>query len=55
MFIWDLLRAIPWYGWIAIVAVLAWSVESIAKAVLKHRERMEMIRHGIDPRKRTGE
>jgi len=47
----NVMESIPWYAWIPIVAIIVGGVSSIIKLSHKHRERMEMIRHGIDPRK----
>ncbi len=43
-----MLSFLPWYAWIAIVAIICGSLTSIAKMLIKHRERMERIRHGDD-------
>jgi hypothetical protein len=43
----------PWYGWVAIAAILSvfitGGVTETIKCVLKHRERMAMIRMGMNP------
>jgi len=30
-------------------AIVAWAVYAISKAMIRHRERMAKIEHGIDP------
>lgn len=45
----DVLTAIPWYAWVAIVAIIGGTVSGIVKVVLRHQERMERIRRGMDP------
>ena len=44
------MQSIPWFGWIAIVAILCGTIPSIMVAYYRHEERMEMIRKGVDPR-----
>jgi hypothetical protein len=39
----------PWFGWVAIVAILMMSMSGAASALLRHRERMAMIRMGMHP------
>jgi len=43
------LTALPWFAWVAIVAILIGGINQIVKAILTHNERMEKIRHGLDP------
>ena len=45
----QVLHALPWYAWIAIVAIIGTTVRSVVKMSHQHRERMEMIRQGLDP------
>jgi hypothetical protein len=45
----ELIRAIPWYAWIVIVAILAGAFQSIVKAIHRHEEKMAMIKQGKDP------
>ncbi len=47
----DFLRAIPWYAWVAIVAILAGAFQSTVKAIHRHEEKMAMIKQGMDPSK----
>lgn len=50
----SLLGSIPWFAWIAIVAILSGSISGMLKMWLSHRERIEMIRHGIHPDTQDG-
>lgn len=43
------LMTIPWYAWVAIVAIVSGCVSGLVAGWQKHRERMEMIRHGMHP------
>ena len=45
----SILHAIPWFGWIAIVAIICGSVSGIIISWQTHRERLEMIRQGMHP------
>ena len=45
----NLLSGIPWFAWIAIVAIVSSSIGGIAKMRYKHLERIEMIRQGMNP------
>ncbi len=51
----EILRSIPWVGWVPIVAIICCSVVSVVmfvvKAIHRHEERMEMIKQGMDPSK----
>ena len=47
---WTFLSTIPWWAWIPILAVVGGTVRSIFAINHKHKERMEMIRNGMDPR-----
>lgn len=49
---WQFLGHIPWWAWIPIVAIIAGTITRLVAMSHKHQERMEMIRHGIDPRNR---
>ena len=40
----GLLRSIPWFAWIPIVAILGGIAMGIVKMVIEHREKMETIR-----------
>lgn len=46
---WTWFHSIPWFAWIPIVAILAWAITSVARTITRHLERMEKIRHGVDP------
>lgn len=39
----------PWFGWIAIVAIVSGAVQAIVKSMITHRERMAMIGQGMYP------
>jgi phosphatidylserine synthase len=45
----SILNALPWFAWIAIVAIVCGSIDGAVKRSIKHRERMAMIHHGINP------
>jgi hypothetical protein len=49
--LWTFLSSIPWWSWIPIVAIVGGVVQSIIGMNQKHRERLEMIQRGMDPRK----
>lgn len=44
-----ILNAIPWFGWVAIVAIISGALTAMVRAGYKHQERMAMIRNGMDP------
>jgi hypothetical protein len=44
-----ILASMPWFAWIAIVAIVCGSFSEIVKAALRHNERMAMIRMGLNP------
>lgn len=46
----QILNAMPWYAWIAVIVLAGGIVRQIVSMSHKHRERMEMIRQGMDPR-----
>jgi hypothetical protein len=50
---WQFCSGIPWFAWIAIVAIIGGTVRQIIVTSHKHQERMEMIRQGMDPRNPT--
>lgn len=39
----------PWFAWVAIVAIVSGSISGMLKMWLTHRERIEMIRQGMNP------
>ena len=45
----PILATLPWFAWIAIVAILSGTVCGTLKTLIIHRERMAMIRHGMHP------
>ncbi|WP_152050794.1 hypothetical protein [Tautonia marina] len=47
--VWTVLASIPWFAWIAIVAITSGSVAGIFHSWFQHRERMAMIRQGMRP------
>ena len=44
-----LLGSLPWFAWIAIVAIIAESVRKTICLSHRHRERMAMIQMGMNP------
>ncbi len=49
----QILDSIPWYGWVAIVAIVFGSIQAMVKMNLRHKERMAMIQRGLDPNETT--
>ncbi len=45
----TIMNALPWFAWIAIVAIISGTIDGVVKRSIKHRERMAMIQHGIHP------
>ena len=45
----SILNTLPWFAWIAIVAIVCGTIDGIIKRSIKHRERMAMIQHGMNP------
>jgi hypothetical protein len=49
----ELFYAIPWFAWIAIVAIVGGAISntvtSVARMTYRHRERMAMIQMGMHP------
>jgi hypothetical protein len=45
----SILNALPWFAWIAIVAIVCGTTGDLLKRSIKHRERMAMIRQGMNP------
>ena len=45
----QFLMGIPWFGWVAIVAIVCGSVTKIIAQSQGHFERMKMIRQGMHP------
>jgi hypothetical protein len=43
------LMGIPWFAWVAIVAIVCGTISQTIAQCQRHFERMEMIRHGRDP------
>ena len=51
----EILRSIPWVGWVPIVAIICSAIVILVtftvKAIHHHEVRMEMIKQGMDPSK----
>ncbi|WP_165235149.1 hypothetical protein [Aquisphaera insulae] len=45
----QFLNGMPWFAWIAIVAIVCNCINQIVAQSQKHFERIEMIRHGMNP------
>jgi hypothetical protein len=45
----NMMSVLPWFAWIAIVAILSGTVSNIITAMIKHRERLAMIQMGMHP------
>ena len=45
----ELIGKLPWFAWVAIVAILGGTATSIVTARMRHTERMAMIDAGLDP------
>lgn len=45
----HLFSAIPWFAWIAIVAIISSGIAGVVKMRYQHLERIEMIRQGMNP------
>jgi hypothetical protein len=45
----TIVDAIPWYAWIAVVAIISGTISGIVKMLVTHKERMTMIQHGMNP------
>jgi hypothetical protein len=45
----SVLNAMPWFAWIAIVAIVCGTIGDLLKRSIRHRERMAMIQQGINP------
>lgn len=45
----SILESIPWYAWIAIVAIVCGTVSKVIAMSHRHRERMMMIQVGMRP------
>lgn len=43
------LPTLPWFAWLGLAAILGGIFSGIVKMLVVHRERMAMIRCGIDP------
>ena len=47
----NFLSSIPWYGWVAIVAIVCGAFQAVVKSMHRHEQRMAMIDKGMDPSK----
>jgi hypothetical protein len=45
----TLIQHIPWFAWIALAGIGGGTLSGIVKMIIVHRERMAMIRCGMDP------
>ncbi|APW60796.1 hypothetical protein [Paludisphaera borealis] len=45
----TLIQHIPWFAWIALAAIACGTLSAIVKMIIVHRERIAMIRCGMDP------
>jgi hypothetical protein len=45
----PILASIPWYAWVAIVAIICGTVSKLIAMSHRHRERMMMIQAGMRP------
>jgi hypothetical protein len=45
----QVLGAIPWFGWVAIVAIVCSTITGALHRAMSHRERMAMIQNGMNP------
>ena len=45
----HLFQSLPWFAWIAIVAIISGCLTDVMKRRYRHMERIEMIRQGMNP------
>ena len=45
----SILNTLPWFAWIAIVAIVCGTIDDLLKRSIKHRERMALIERGMNP------
>ena len=45
----EIVQSIPWFGWVAIVAIVSGAVSGTLTSWMKHRERFAMIQQGMNP------
>jgi len=45
----TLVQHIPWFAWIALAGIFGGTLSGIIKMLVVHRERIAMIRCGMDP------
>jgi hypothetical protein len=46
---WGFLHTMPWFAWVAIVAIVSGAVTQVIGQSQRHAERMAMIRAGMNP------
>jgi len=49
----QILESIPWYGWVAIIAIVSGCAVQITRRAHEHEERMAKIERGLDPDRRA--
>ncbi len=42
-------QSIPWFAWLGLAGIVGGFLSAIIKMLIVHRERMAMLRCGIDP------
>ena len=45
----TILTSMPWFAWVAVVAVISGCISGILKMKHQHTERMAMIQQGMNP------
>jgi len=45
----TIIETIPWYAWIAIVAIICGTISGIVHRIYTHKERVAMIQQGMHP------
>lgn len=45
----GIIQALPWFAWVAIIAIVGGCITSITRMCMRHRERMAMITQGMHP------
>lgn len=45
----SVMNTFPWFAWIAIVAIVCSTIQCLARSSMRHRERLAMIRMGMNP------
>ncbi|MHC5064346.1 MAG: hypothetical protein ACYTG5_10275 [Planctomycetota bacterium] len=47
--VWESISRLPWYAWVAIVAIVCGTINAMMRRSHAHTERMAMIKQGMDP------